>query len=63
MDIQIQDILSGYKDRLSNAEHNNIILEAQVSAANKTIEEKDAEIEELKASLTELKKSDEKVSE
>lgn len=47
MNIEVTDLLETYKDKLSNANHENVILTAQLSAANKKLSELEERLSRL----------------
>lgn len=61
MDIDVNEILSNYKERLSNTVHENVVLLAQVSSMSKTIttlEERLARLENNETSESDTEDED-----
>ena len=47
MNIEVNDLLEAYKDKLANAHHDNVILTAQLTAANKKLTELEERLSRL----------------
>jgi predicted nuclease with TOPRIM domain len=52
MNIEVSDLLEAYKNKLADSNHENVILTAQLTAANKKLDELEERLSRLEVNET-----------